>query len=170
MSGKTAVYIVLGTAATALAVIVQPLPLARRLQRSGEELVELRAELERQETLAPLHSKLTTALRDAESMHLPVPRRAPLSYEKLPELPDRFRELARECALRLVEAKPVAQELRGDRDRILVSVLVEGEFAAFRPFLLELVATPWMAGIDALRISRHPEIREMHVQAWIAVK
>ena len=69
----------------------------------------------------------------------------------------------------LVSAIPNINALTGDAQLLSVNVVLRGEFAQFRKFLIQLGGLPYVQHIEEIAIQDNPDTKEFRLKVWVAV-
>jgi Tfp pilus assembly protein PilO len=93
------------------------------------------------------------------------PKRIPL--KDITTFEQRIHTVSEKTGMQCASVRPRPETIQADKDRILVAVVLQGEFVDFRKFLLQLLAFPCLIGVEQIQISSIPENREYNLSLWV---
>lgn len=145
------------------------LPASRTLAEMETQTAIARYRLEEQKTLTPFYQTLIEREGKKESEVLPLPEKGRLPQAKINTLPLNLSNAARMSGMFLVSATPNLKALVGDAQFMPVSVVLRGNFADFRRFLINLGGLPYVERIEEITIQEKPDEREYRLTLWVAI-
>jgi Tfp pilus assembly protein PilO len=137
------------------------LPNHLELQDLRAEADQLRAEIERQEMLAPVVKKLVQKAKPLDLQGLETPPVRTPSDETIGELNARLADMAAQHGLTLEMAAPDERSLADTNGHLVLNLRVSGDFFLFRGFLLTLARQPELARMETLHIETLNDRREL---------
>ena len=147
------------------------LPASRTLMKLDTQTATTRYRLEEQKILAPFYQTLKESEGKKESEVLPLPEKSKLPQAQIDTLPITFRTAAKMSGMSLVSATPNLEALTGDAQFLPVNVVLRGNFADFREFLINLVRLSYVERIEEIEITiqEKPDAREYRLTLWVAI-
>ena len=134
-----------------------------------EDLRQQVNRLEEQKALAPLFKTLQDQSGRNESQVLPLPEKGKLPPARIGTIPTTFKTAATASGMTLVSAIPNLNALTGDARLLSVNVVLRGEFAQFRKFLIQLGGLPYVQHIEEIAIQGNPDTKVFRLKVWVAV-
>lgn len=166
---QSLVYIGLCLIGVLIFILAGIVPASKRLAEMDAQTAAARYRLEEQKTLAPFYRSLIAREGKKESETLPLPERERLPHAKINTLPLNLSNAARMSGMSLVSAVPELKDLVGDARIMSVHVVLRGNFADFRRFLINLGGLPYLERIEEIAIQEKPGAREYRLTLWVAV-
>jgi len=145
------------------------LPASRTLAELDVQAVTARYRFEEQKTLVPLHQTLKAIESEKASTTLPMPAKGKLPQAKINTLPQNLSNAAKMSGLTLVSAVPNLKALTGDASFLPVNVVLRGNFADFRKFLITLGGLPYVEQVEEIAIQGKPDAKEYRITLWVAI-
>lgn len=146
------------------------LPLAQEISRARFIIEELRADLNEQNQLRPIHLTLEQGMKKSLPDGIAVNAIEPLKISDLAELPDAFEVLARESEVELVSATPQVRSLQGGREMLLVDINISGDFMSYSLILNQLNKIKFIETIESWAINVTSLGHEMTLSVWLAIQ
>lgn len=166
---QSLIYIGLCLIGVAIFLLGVILPASRTLAELDAQTVTARYRLEEQKTLAPFHQTLKESEGKKESEVLPMPEKGRLPQAKINTLPLNLGNAARMSGMSLVSAIPNLKAMAGDASFLPVNVVLRGNFADFRKFLIALGGLPYVEHVEEITIQGKPDAREYRLTLWVAI-
>jgi Tfp pilus assembly protein PilO len=166
---QSIIYIGLCLIGVLIFILAGILPASRTLAEMENRTATARYRLEEQKILSPFYQTLIEWEGKKESEILPLPEKGKLPQAKINTLPLNLSNAARMSGMSLVSAIPNLKALVGDAQFMPVSVVLRGDFADFRRFLINLGGLPYVERIEEITIQEKPGAREYRLILWVAI-
>lgn len=137
------------------------LPNHLALKDLREEAAQLKDEIQRQETLAPVVKKLVQKAKPIDLMGLQQPPARAATESTMAELSSNLSEMAAQNGLTLEMAAPDERSLADTSGHLVINLRVSGDYFRFRGFLLDLAMLPALAHMDTVHIETLNDRREL---------
>jgi Tfp pilus assembly protein PilO len=137
------------------------LPNHLELKELGEEAQLLKAEIQRQESLAPVIRKLVQKAKPIRFEGLQMPPDREAADGTLSDLNTHLADLAAQHGLTLEMAAPDERSLADTSGHLVINLRVSGDFFHFRQFLMALVQQGNLARMETLHIETLNDRREL---------
>jgi Tfp pilus assembly protein PilO len=131
------------------------------LKELGEEVQQLKAEIQRQEILSPVIKKLVQKAKPVQFEGLKKPPVRSAAKETMADLSAKLADLAAQHELTLEMAAPDERSLADTSGHLVINLRVSGDFFRFRDFLMALVQQANLARMETLHIETLNDRREL---------
>ena len=145
------------------------LPASRTLSELEAQTATARYRLEEQKILAPFHQMLEGSENKKDSGILPMPERGKIPQAQINNIPLNLATAARTSGMSMVSAVPNLAAMAGNASLLPVDVVLRGNFADFRKFLIALGGIPYVEHVEEITIQGKPDAREYRLTLWVAV-
>jgi Tfp pilus assembly protein PilO len=133
------------------------------------EIAAKKSLIAEQKALAPVFATLKNQSEKKKPAILPMPAPEKLPPVNIGALPDVFRQAAAKNGLTLVSASPDMGGLTGAMQSVPIEVVLRGNIAAFRKFLIHVGGIPYIDHVEKLEIQVEKEARQFRAVFLISV-
>jgi hypothetical protein len=137
------------------------LPNHLELKELDEEVAQLKAEIQRQEALAPVVKKLVKKAKPMPLEGLIKPPEREAVGSTISDLNAQLADLAAQHELTLVMAAPDERSLADTSGHLVLNLRVSGDFFHFRGFLMALAQQANLTRMETLHIETLNDRREL---------
>lgn len=166
---QSILYIALCLIGIAIFVFAGILPNIWTIADLEKQAAAARFQLEETRTLGPFQKALREKSARKESDTLPLPEKGKLAKTEIHTIPATFGALAKTSGMSMVSAVPNLSTLTGDAASLPVSLVLRGDFANFRKFLIGLAGNPTVQQLEEITLQQRPEGKEYRLKIWVAV-
>lgn len=145
------------------------LPARRRAAALRADLERVRADIARQETLAPAYARLVQAKARDAADGFGFPARQPLDRQKLQDLPGLIQDKAKAAGLEVLELNLDANSVLQDRDKVMIQGVFSGGLSQFRLFFVDLQGMPSLGRVERLEVRAVAGALEFFLQMRFAL-
>jgi hypothetical protein len=169
-SGGSAACFVFCVLALALFAGLFVYPPSKKAAQLETEAEKIRAEIDTQNKLIPLYTRLLTTTRYEPADELRIPENKSLPTDRIANISSVFDAMANDCGLRLISSVP-HPDFGEDKGRFLqVELSLQGRFSDFRNFLLMLGAMPELSHVQTIVIAKDKSYEKMEITLLLAVE
>ncbi|MGX9365989.1 hypothetical protein ACTVJH_08080 [Desulfoplanes sp. PS50] len=163
---KTLLAMVGGTLVLVVAGFLLLYPLVRDMNRIDRQIQQARARLAVKKELYPDYTRLLQVEQIQKSFVL-VPYEEQTALEQdITTFGSTLASLCKSSGLDFVSATPSPESIRSEKNRVLVDVVIRGDFFRFRDFLLQLLQVPSLVRVQQISVRAIPENREYGLKLW----
>jgi len=144
------------------------IPSQRASAELDAEIETLSARIEEQRILMPVFQALFQKTKNANPTELPVTQREKLPKGEINQVLSRFKELAAQSNLTLVELTPDVNSLADNSGFLLIYLTASGQFGDFRNFLIDLETIASLDHIEEIDVRPVEKAREIRLKLWLA--
>jgi hypothetical protein len=144
------------------------LPSQRASEELDAEIEKISARIEEQRILLPVFQALFQKTKNANPTELPVVQREKLPRGEINQALSRFKEIAVQNNLSLVELTPDVNSLADNSGYLLIYLTARGEFADFRNLLIDLETIASLDHIEEIDLRPVEKAREIRLKLWLA--
>jgi hypothetical protein len=166
---QSLIYISLCLIGVAIFLLGGVLPASRTLAELDAQKATAQYRIEEQKALAPLYNMLKKGEGKKESDVLPMPDKGKLPQAQIQTIPLNMGNVARMSGMSLVSAVPNLKAMGSDASLLPVNVVLQGNFANFRKFLIALGGIPYVEHVEEIAIQGKPDAREYRLTLWVAI-
>ena len=167
---QSLIYLVVCVLGAAAFLAVGILPSRRELANLDRDISRLKAQVEQQKVLSPLHETLETRARTGgQGVEVP-PEKKGLPLDRIDRIPVILGDLAGKCGLQVLVITPDAKSISTDSSLLLVYGTVKGKLPDLRRFLIEVAGLPYVERLEQIRIYEGKNGKEYGLKLWLRVK
>ena len=149
----TLIFIVASVATLAFYMFFSIIPGYRSINKIRQDIIAINADLRMSEKVIPVYAKAKKIDEIQFNPSFSFPKRAKLDREKLPELLNKFKLLALQNSLFLIDNKLDTNFLNREPSSVSILFKSQGELKDFRSFLIEVISFPFFETIENITIT-----------------
>ncbi len=166
---QSVIYIALCSFGLLILILGGIVPSYRSSVAADGEIAGLKGEIAEQKALAPVFTSLKKQSEKKETGILRTPVREKLPPTKISSLPDVFRQAASMNGLTMVSTTPDLNDMGGSTQFVSVDVVLRGNIAAFRKFIIHVGGIPYVDHIEKLEVQVEKDYRQFKAVFLISI-
>lgn len=167
---KTIICMSSGMLILILIAITFLVPLSRKITRLDSQLMHSRNKLAAMKELYPEYTRLLGVEHSQSSFKLIPYDEKRLQEQDISIFGNTLATICTQTGMDFVSATPSPESITGENHRVLVDVVIRGDFLLFRNFLLNLLQVPSLEHLQQIQVRPIPENREYRLQIWVALQ
>lgn len=139
-------------------------------KRVKRDVLQIKAEIEKQKILYPIYIKLMAELRNKVVEDLPIPEPQQLTEDKVDSAIHAVENMAMESNLRINEVTPDPMSLAKSEGYVGLNCDFYGDFMNVRDFLLQVGSLPYLRHIEQIDLQEGADGVNCLMRLQLAVK
>lgn len=168
LPAKINTYLLIGIGGIIVFFIFVIYPYHRSLAHADLDIKTIKSRIEEQKILYPVFMDLLKKARIKETKGLPFPEEAKLARDDAGKISSIFQDIAQKSNFKLINIIPDSDSLVEGSQHFKVNLVMLGDFADFRNFLVSLGEVPYLEHIEWFQIRTVKNYKEIRLKIWMA--
>ncbi|MFZ5428315.1 MAG: hypothetical protein ACOZEN_15225 [Thermodesulfobacteriota bacterium] len=167
---KTALYLLVGSGAIVLFVLLGIIPMQKKLLSLDKQIEQAKHRIDQQGALHPIYLKMLSIAKAGGAKAPKLPDRQGLGQQAVSQLTDTMAQLIVKTGLEAQSVTPDPSSLGKGSKSLAVTLHVRGTLDQFRTFLSELAMLPSYENIETLKVEPGGGPRDYNLKIWLTAE